>query len=253
MAISFPANPTVGQVYSVNNRSWSWNGYSWRRKPTIGDGVVATQTFVNNAVVDDHGALTGLADDDHTQYLLADGTRSATGLTVNGLVDVSIDKTNFEYFRVVEGSNTPLLTNQHGVGVYTATSNIDPASFTSKASGTNVRPAKFVGVSGQTANLSEWIDGNSAVVASISPAGNIAVSGTVDGRDVAADGSSLDTLTGTTSGGAITRGSGIVTIDIGGTAGTARPANADQVYWICNNGITPTNAAEGDLIYNRAS
>jgi hypothetical protein len=41
-----------------------------------------------NAVTD-HGALTGLADDDHTQYLLADGTRTATALTVSG--DVTVD------------------------------------------------------------------------------------------------------------------------------------------------------------------
>lgn len=37
---------------------------------------------VDNAGVDDHGALSGLADDDHTQYALADGTRgdfAATG------------------------------------------------------------------------------------------------------------------------------------------------------------------------------
>lgn len=33
----------------------------------------------------DHGALTGLADDDHTQYLLAAGTRAATYLEVSGL------------------------------------------------------------------------------------------------------------------------------------------------------------------------
>jgi copper chaperone CopZ len=35
--------------------------------------------------VSDHGALTGLADDDHTQYLLAAGTRQATFLDVSGL------------------------------------------------------------------------------------------------------------------------------------------------------------------------
>ena len=29
--------------------------------------------------VTDHGALTGLADDDHTQYILVDGTRGFTG------------------------------------------------------------------------------------------------------------------------------------------------------------------------------
>jgi hypothetical protein len=32
------------------------------------------------AGVTDHGALAGLADDDHNQYLLADGTRTLTGI-----------------------------------------------------------------------------------------------------------------------------------------------------------------------------
>ena len=44
----------------------------------------------------------------------------------------------------------------------------------------------------------------------------------------------------------------IVAIDIGATAGTARTAGAGVQYWICNNGVTPTNAIEGDLIYNKA-
>jgi hypothetical protein len=45
----------------------------------------------------DHGGLAGLTDDDHTQYLLADGTRGLTGnLTVDALVtidgrDLSVD------------------------------------------------------------------------------------------------------------------------------------------------------------------
>ena len=37
----------------------------------------------------DHGDLTGLGDDDHTQYLLADGTRAAASLTVNGNISVT--------------------------------------------------------------------------------------------------------------------------------------------------------------------
>lgn len=38
----------------------------------------------------DHGALTGLADDDHTQYLLADGTRTLTGtFTLAGRMSVT--------------------------------------------------------------------------------------------------------------------------------------------------------------------
>jgi hypothetical protein len=36
----------------------------------------------------DHGNLTGLGDDDHSQYLLADGTRTAAAITTTGNVDV---------------------------------------------------------------------------------------------------------------------------------------------------------------------
>ncbi|MFN9951836.1 MAG: hypothetical protein ACK55I_01960, partial [bacterium] len=39
--------------------------------------------------VSDHGSLTGLGDDDHTQYLLADGTRNASSLTVTGTLATS--------------------------------------------------------------------------------------------------------------------------------------------------------------------
>lgn len=34
--------------------------------------------------ISDHGGLSGLADDDHTQYVLADGTRAMANITVNG-------------------------------------------------------------------------------------------------------------------------------------------------------------------------
>lgn len=30
MAINFPANPTIGQVYTYSNRSWTWNGEGWQ-------------------------------------------------------------------------------------------------------------------------------------------------------------------------------------------------------------------------------
>lgn len=51
--------------------------------------------------------------------------------------------------------------------------------------------------------------------------------------------------------GSVFAGNIIVVIDIGGTAGAARTAGDGVQYWICNNGVTPTNAIEGDLIYNR--
>lgn len=39
--------------------------------------------------VTDHGALTGLADDDHTQYLLVNGTRAMTGNLQMGDNDIT--------------------------------------------------------------------------------------------------------------------------------------------------------------------
>jgi hypothetical protein len=40
-------------------------------------------------VATDHGTLTGLTDDDHTQYVLADGTRAMTNLSVGSIVSSS--------------------------------------------------------------------------------------------------------------------------------------------------------------------
>jgi hypothetical protein len=39
-------------------------------------------------------------------------------------------------------------------------------------------------------------------------------------------------------------------VDAGSDDSTARPSGAAAVYWICDNGVTPTNAVDGDLIYN---
>ncbi len=47
-------------------------------------------TFLGgSSATGDHGLLTGLTDDDHTQYLLTDGTRSATAINLSG--DASLD------------------------------------------------------------------------------------------------------------------------------------------------------------------
>lgn len=73
MAIDFPDSPTTGQTFTSGDRSWIYNGYAW-------DVVISGAS--------DHGVLTGLGDDDHSQYLLADGSRTLSGnLTVTGTVD----------------------------------------------------------------------------------------------------------------------------------------------------------------------
>lgn len=66
-----PSSPDTDHIYlddgtnttSGNPGFRKWNGSSWVDLGGGGGGVT------------DHGALTGLGDDDHTQYLLADGSR----------------------------------------------------------------------------------------------------------------------------------------------------------------------------------
>ncbi len=45
---------------------------------------LTTKSYVDSTVVTDHGGLSGLTDDDHTQYILTDGSRGFTG-TVSGV------------------------------------------------------------------------------------------------------------------------------------------------------------------------
>lgn len=62
----------TGSPAPSNGDVLTYNGVAW---------VHATPT----SGVTDHGALTGLADDDHTQYVLADGSRTVTGeLVIQG-------------------------------------------------------------------------------------------------------------------------------------------------------------------------
>lgn len=48
------------------------------------DNHLATKGYVDGVIVSDHGSLTGLTDNDHTQYVLADGTKAFSG-TVSGV------------------------------------------------------------------------------------------------------------------------------------------------------------------------
>jgi hypothetical protein len=71
MPINFPDAPSTGTVYTIGDKTWTFDGTAWNLVTSSGS---------------DHGGLGGLEDDDHTQYLLADGTRTATELTVTGTV-----------------------------------------------------------------------------------------------------------------------------------------------------------------------
>ncbi|KKM79489.1 hypothetical protein LCGC14_1349460, partial [marine sediment metagenome] len=55
-----------------------------------GGGTIDSNQTITLANADiDHGGISGLADDDHTQYILADGTRHAVSLIIDGNLIVS--------------------------------------------------------------------------------------------------------------------------------------------------------------------
>ena len=77
-----PASGIEGQAFwdADDDSLYLWDGTQWI--------VVATSSGVNN----DHGVLTGLLDDDHTQYLLLTG--DATRNEVTGSIDMSTGSGN---------------------------------------------------------------------------------------------------------------------------------------------------------------
>lgn len=64
MPINFPDSPTTGDIHTIGDKTWTYDGTAWNVVTSSGS---------------DHGNLGGLADDDHTQYLRADGSRSLSG------------------------------------------------------------------------------------------------------------------------------------------------------------------------------
>lgn len=83
-------NAIIGDATLVTVEATDASGYGWviDEDDLVSDSAtkVPTQQSVkayvdaNAGGVTDHGALSGLTDDDHTQYLLAAGTRAGTGL-----------------------------------------------------------------------------------------------------------------------------------------------------------------------------
>lgn len=68
----------------------SANTLSWATHDEL-SGFAANEHFTEASI--DHGSIAGLGDDDHSQYLLADGTRQAATLTVTG--DLVVSGTQF--------------------------------------------------------------------------------------------------------------------------------------------------------------
>lgn len=118
---------------------------------TYGDNLLLTITQGNI----DHGSISGLSDDDHTQYLLVNGTRTMTG-------SLNMGNYNITNIGTVDGYNLETKFAWLTTGPQTSTDNAI---------------ARFDGTTGK-------IIQNSSVT--IDDSGNITTSGTVDGVDVSA-------------------------------------------------------------------
>lgn len=85
-----------GRYYRENEHIATSSGAADASKPIITDATgKLDQTLINVAGLNaslDHGALTGLADDDHLQYLRTDGTRDITGpIKYSSLISIDED------------------------------------------------------------------------------------------------------------------------------------------------------------------
>lgn len=111
-----------------------FNGSNWVELPPSDDGYVLTThdisadpTWEEAAIGGgtDHGALTGLADDDHTQYLLVDGTRAMSS-------DLNLDSNTITNIENVNLNITSPPANSEGRIYYDSTDHV-LAVFTDEA------------------------------------------------------------------------------------------------------------------------
>lgn len=66
MAINFPNTPSLNQEYSVDNRTWVWNGDAWQLKSTLSStsatALATARTITLNGVVTGSTSFDGSAD-----------------------------------------------------------------------------------------------------------------------------------------------------------------------------------------------
>jgi hypothetical protein len=138
--------------------------------------------------VTDHGALTGLSDDDHSQYLLASGTRALTGplatsSTFDGR-DVATDGTKLDGVEPLAEVNS-VDASDLSAGVL-ANARVQQSNITQHQGAIDHGSIAGLGDDDHTQYL--LADGTRSLT------GPLATSSTLDGRDVATDGTKLDTI-----------------------------------------------------------
>jgi hypothetical protein len=166
MAISFPGSKSNGQKFTAGNKSWTWNGSSWKGSTTTGGDATTFDSL------------------DSSQFLRSDTNDGTTG-------NLSVGTTS----TFTTGGTARLTLSASSVLLSAGASNSDMFYIRRQSAG-NFAWQSYNGGNSGTIQLQPY--GGNVGIGTTSPsqkldvAGNIAVSGTVDGRDVSVDGSKLD-------------------------------------------------------------
>jgi hypothetical protein len=81
MALNFPTNPTLGQIYIEGDRSFIWNGVSWLYK----NEYLEIKTAIANAINNAGGSIT--TSTPFHNYPAAIESLGGGGLTINGVIE----------------------------------------------------------------------------------------------------------------------------------------------------------------------
>ena len=94
-ALEFPGSPSVGQTYSANNGTWTWDGTSWNAtnsltSTTITDALGYSPMPKKRVIAIPNGTSITL-NADTTDLAVQTNTQSAGTLTINAPVGTPID------------------------------------------------------------------------------------------------------------------------------------------------------------------
>jgi len=187
------------------------------------DSHIADSTIHFTVASIDHGLIAGLADDDHTQYALLAGR--AGGQSLIGGTAASDSLTLESTSNVTKGTVQVLSPLE--------ADDLDSRTATTLLVGKNTATKIELAKTGVTTEA----QGPLAALEGVGVTGNITVTGTVDGRDVSVDGSTLDSHVASTAAHGAT---GAVV----GTTNTQTLTNKTLTSPVIGNGIFDTNGNE---------
>lgn len=72
-AIAFPSNPTTGQKYTSDTKTWQWDGKHWMPTSVIITGTIPSNTVTTETIQDNAVTTAKIADGSVTSAKLATG------------------------------------------------------------------------------------------------------------------------------------------------------------------------------------